>query len=188
MSSVLAVPHARDQLHGWCAACYAAGDFTPAVDVGLQACGPHLRLLPRRPAPAGQLQLQVDVAVVPAALRARYGTGEQQWCADCVAAALAEPRLGLAERTAGDPTPLCMTCWRSRSGRARRGRRRGLSPEQAGWVADLQVRLACEACSLVFVTALAGTRGPRAASPGLSWGFVRPALAFALGDGMGGVS
>jgi hypothetical protein len=143
MSSVLAVPHARDQLHGWCAACYAAGDFTPAVDAGLQACGTHLRLLPRRPAPAGQLQLQVDVVAVPLALRAPYATGEQQWCSDCVAAGRAEPRLGLAERTAGDPTPLCMTCWRSRSDRARR---RGLGPEQAGWVADLQVRLACEAC------------------------------------------
>jgi hypothetical protein len=145
MSSVLAVPYASDQLHGWCVACYAAGDFTPAVDPGLQACGPHLRLLPRRPAPAGQLQLRVDVASVPLALRAGYATGEQQWCADCVAAGRAEPRQGLAERTAGDPTPLCMTCWRSRSDRARHGRR-GLSPEQAGWVADLQVRLACEVC------------------------------------------
>ena len=147
MSSVLTVPLARDQLHGWCAACYAAGEFAPAVDAGLQACGPHLRLMPRRPAPAGQLQLQVDVAAVPPALRAPYATGEQQWCADCVAAGLVQPRQGLAERTAGDPTPLCMTCWRSRSDRARRdGRRRGLSPEQTGWVADLQVRLACEVC------------------------------------------
>jgi hypothetical protein len=143
MSSVLAVPHARDQSHGWCAACYAAGDFTPAVDAGLQACGTHLRLLPRRPSVTGQLQLQVDVAAVPPALRAPYATGEQQWCSDCVSAGRAEPRRGLAERMAGDPTPLCMTCWRSRTDRARR---RGLSPEQTGWVADLQARLACETC------------------------------------------
>lgn len=139
--------YARVDLHGWCLACRSAGDFTPAVDAGLQACQAHLRLLPRRPSGVGQLPLQVDVAVVPPTLRAGHPTGEQQWCADCVAAGRAQPRLGLEDRTAGDPTPLCMTCWRSRSDRARRGgRRRGLSPEQAGWVADLQVRLTCEAC------------------------------------------
>jgi hypothetical protein len=144
MSSASAFPRARDQLHGWCVACRAVDDFTPAVDAGLQACQAHLRLLPRRSPGAGQLQMAVDVTVVPPALRAPYATGEQQWCSDCVAAGLAEPRQGMSERTAGDPTPLCMTCWRSRSDRARR--RRGLSPEQAGWVADLQVRLACEVC------------------------------------------
>src|SRR5689334_13131248 len=139
--------HVRDQLHGWCGACHAAGRFVPAVDAGLQACRTHLRLLPRRSTAVGQLQLPVGVAAVPPVLRTQHLTGEQQWCSDCLDAGLAYPRQGLSGRTAGDSTPLCLTCWRSRQDRARRGERsRGLSAEQAGWVADLEARLTCEVC------------------------------------------
>ncbi|WP_430787105.1 hypothetical protein [Actinoplanes sp. G11-F43] len=131
-------------LFGWCAACHSGGRFVPAVDLVLQLCQTHLPLLPRRPAMAGQLPL-VDVAEVPPALRAPYATGEQQWCSDCVAAGVPRPRRGLSERTAGDATPLCLTCWRSRQERARRGDRR-LSADEAGQLAELVERLRCEAC------------------------------------------
>src|SRR5690349_1821842 len=96
--------YAREDLHGWCVACYSAGDFTPAVDAGLQACHLHLRLLPRRPSGVGQLR--VDVAAVPSALRAGHVSGERQWCADCVAAGLAEPAQAGSSSTADQRTDL----------------------------------------------------------------------------------
>jgi len=129
---------------GWCPACYAdGGRLVPAV-LSAGACMRHLRVLPSRPVAAGQLAL-VDVAPVPQARRVRHATGEQELCWACVRAGVPQPRQGLSERTPGDATPLCLTCWRSRQDRARRRAGR-LSPEQAGWIADLTVRLACEVC------------------------------------------
>ena len=141
----IAYPSTRLDAPGWCAACRRAGQLVPAVDAGLPACREHLRLLPRRPAGPDQLALDLAIPTVPPELRTPYPTGEQTWCADCVARHAVRPRLGLSERTPGDPTPLCFTCWRSRSDQGRRSRR-GLTPEQAGWIADLQARLACEVC------------------------------------------
>lgn len=145
--TVLTYTPAREYLFGWCAACHREGRFVPAVDEGLQACQTHLRLLPRRPALAGQLTLDVDVEPVPPALRTPHATGVQLWCSDCVARGVRQPRQGMPERTPGDATPLCLTCWRGRGDRARRGeRRRGLNATEAGWIADLTDRLACEVC------------------------------------------
>jgi hypothetical protein len=145
--TVLTYTPAREYLFGWCAACHREGRFVPAVDEGLQACQTHLRLLPRRPALAGQLTLDVDVEPVPPALRTPHATGVQLWCSDCVARGARQPRQGMPERTPGDATPLCLTCWRGRGDRARRGeRRRGLNATEAGWIADLTDRLACEVC------------------------------------------
>jgi hypothetical protein len=148
MSSVLALSYARDQLHGWCAACRGAGQLVPAVDAGLQACQAHLRLLPRRPVSAGQLVLDVAVEAMPPALRARYVTGEQQQCTDCVAAGVPRPRQGLSGRTPGDPTPLCLPCWRSRADHAglEEPARRDLSAVEEGWLAELAEQLACDVC------------------------------------------
>lgn len=143
--TVLRDPGAPAYLFGWCAACHSGGRFVPAVDLVLQLCQTHLRLLPRRPAVAGQLPL-VEVAEVPPVLRAPYPTGEQQWCSDCVAAGVRRPRRGLSERSPGDATPLCLTCWRSRQERARRGARRALTAEDAGQLAELVERLRCEQC------------------------------------------
>lgn len=142
--TVMAAAPVRDYLHGWCAPCYRGdGRLVPAVDVVLQACQKHVRLLPARPVLAGQLALDLDVPAAPV----WYETGLRVPCADCAARGVPRPRMGLPERTPGDPMPLCLTCWRSRSDRAyRRGVRRGLSAEETGWVADLAERLACEAC------------------------------------------
>jgi hypothetical protein len=119
----------------------------PAADpVSGRVCRDHLRLMPDAgPVMPGQLAL-LDVPTVPVHLRAPYDSGEQQLCSDCVAADVPRPRLGLSERTAGDMTPLCLTCWRARMQRARRRPRRGLAPMESGQLAELVERLTCEAC------------------------------------------
>ncbi|SNY72798.1 hypothetical protein [Paractinoplanes atraurantiacus] len=136
---------------GWCYLCHQAGrGFVPVADpVAGRVCRDHLRLLAPRPVLPGQMTL-VDVAAVPPALRARYVTGEQELCSACVTAGVPHPRLGVSQRSPGETAPLCLTCWRARTDRARRrGRRRGLTAEQSGWVADLRARLACEVCGRV---------------------------------------
>ncbi|WP_232430582.1 hypothetical protein [Salinispora pacifica] len=84
---------------------------------------------------AGQLRLALpDVARVPPL------TGQRVPCVDCAAAGVAG--LGVSRDGPGS-APLCLGCWRRRQ---RRAARRGLTPEESGWLAELVERLACQTC------------------------------------------
>ncbi|GAB1646908.1 hypothetical protein KRMM14A1259_73310 [Krasilnikovia sp. MM14-A1259] len=140
LATVRTVPAALQGI-GWCVPCYAAGLQVPAVDpVAGSACRTHVRLLAPRPVLPGQLSM-LDVDPVPPSLRALYDTGQQEPCGPCAAAGL--DRRGVSRDGPGSPA-LCLSCW----GRRQRSapRRGSLTPEEAGWVAELAEQLACEAC------------------------------------------
>jgi hypothetical protein len=129
---------------GWCTRCAAAGEQRPAADPRAgTVCRDHLRLLPPRPVLAGQLLL-VDVERVARLLQAEYATGLRVACSPCAAAG--RDGLGLPNRIEGDPTPLCLECWRRRERQAdRRGRAGDAGDgERVEWVAELPA--GCAAC------------------------------------------
>jgi hypothetical protein len=77
----------------------------------------------------------------PLVPRSAYVTGQQEPCTDCAAAGLSGQGVS---RDGPGSAPLCLGCWR---GRQRREPRRGsLSPEEVGWLAELEEQLACPAC------------------------------------------
>jgi hypothetical protein len=126
---------------GWCTPCAAAGERREAVDPRSgSVCRDHLRLLPPRPALPGQLAL-VDVHRVPRWLKPGYETGLRVPCSPCAAAG--RDQWGMPDRIEGDPTPLCLECWRRRERQAgRRGQAADVEPVE--WVEDLPVT--CAAC------------------------------------------
>ncbi|WP_223874472.1 hypothetical protein [Salinispora mooreana] len=134
MSGVLAAE--RVVASGHCPVCAARGRAVLAAP-GRTRCVVHLGLSPVavEATRAGQLRLALpDVARVPPL------TGQRVPCVDCAAAGVAG--LGVSRDGPGS-APLCLGCWRRRQ---RRAARRGLTPEESGWLAELAERLACQTC------------------------------------------
>ena len=77
----------------------------------------------------------------PLVPRSAYVTGQQEPCTDCAAAGL--PGQGVSRDGPGS-APLCLGCWRARQ--RHEPRRGSLTPEEAGWLAELEEQLACPAC------------------------------------------
>ncbi|OJF14488.1 hypothetical protein BG844_09625 [Couchioplanes caeruleus subsp. caeruleus] len=98
-------------------------------------------MLSARAVVPGQMALEVEV---PEALRVQHWTGLRVRCTDCRARGSGAPRLGLPNRVPGDPSPLCLSCWRRRERRTRHRAGRGPSPVVVD--AAAVARLACEAC------------------------------------------
>ena len=96
---------------GHCVPCSQRGIAGLAV-VGADECPAHLAVERR-----GQVALQVDPQH-----RAPYATGQQEWCAVCLAAGIPRPRMGVSNRFPGDARPLCIPCWGAESERIERER------------------------------------------------------------------
>src|SRR4051794_39252715 len=79
---------------------------------------------------AGQVRL-----ALPGVARLPYVTGQQERCTDCAGQGVSRDGPG--------SDPLCLSCWRRRQ---RRAPRRSLTPDEAGWLAELAEQLACETC------------------------------------------
>jgi hypothetical protein len=127
---------------GWCTPCAAAGERRPAADPYRgSACRDHLRLLPARPPLPGQPTL-FDVERVSRLLQAEYPTGVRVACSPCAAAGRDE--LGMPNRVEGDPTPLCLECWRRRERQAGRRGQDVDAEDLVEWVAELPA--GCAAC------------------------------------------
>lgn len=77
----------------------------------------------------------------PLVPRSAYVTGQQEPCTDCAAAGRSGQGVS---RDGPGSAPLCLGCWRARQ--RREPRRGSLSPEEAGWLAELEEQLVCPAC------------------------------------------
>jgi hypothetical protein len=127
---------------GWCTPCAVAGVSRPAADPRSgRACRDHMRRLPPRPPLPGQPAL-FDAERVSRLLQAEYETGIRVACSPCAVAGRDE--LGLPNRIEGDPTPLCLECWRRRERQTGLRGRADDDDDLVEWVEDLPA--GCPAC------------------------------------------